>query len=86
MFSKSEFLVGRPLSNTRYEHPGSQNDNPFYLSNDQLDYALAHYFTESETTKGNVDKFLLNYLMKPITKKLSYWNVNERMEKLCIIS
>lgn len=28
----------------------------FHPFNDELGYALAHYFAESETTKGNVDK------------------------------
>ncbi len=50
-FSKSKFLVGTPVSDTRYEYPGSQNNNPFYPFNDQLDYALADYFAESETIK-----------------------------------
>ena len=81
-FSESEFPAGTPVSDTQYEHPGSQNNNPFYPFNDQLDYALAHYFAESETTKRNVDKFLTNPLMKPITKKLSYRNADKWMEKL----
>ncbi len=74
MFSESEFPVGTPVSDTRYIHLRSRSNNPFYPFNDQLDYALAHYFAESETTKRNVDKFLSNPLIKPITKKLSYRN------------
>ena len=81
-FSESEFPAGTPVSDTQYEHPGSQNNNPFYPFNDQLDYALAHYFAESETTKRNVDRFLTNPLMKPITEKLSYRNADEWIEKL----
>ncbi len=85
-FSKSKFPVGTPVSDTRYVHPGSRSNNPFHLFNDQLDYALAHYFAESETTKRNIDKFLSNPLMKPIIKKLSYRNEDEWMEKLSAIS
>ncbi len=85
MFSKSEFSVGTPVSDTRYKHLESQNNNPFYLFNDQLDYALADYFAESKTTKRNVDMFLSNPLMKLITKKLSYYNADEWMEKLSTI-
>jgi Plavaka transposase len=81
-FSESEFPAGIPVSDTQYEHPGSQNNNPFCPFNDQLDYALAHYFAESETTKRNIDRFLTNPLMKPITEKLSYRNADEWMEKL----
>ncbi len=84
-FSESEFPVGTPVSDTRYVHPGSRSNNPFHSFNDQLDYALAHYFAESETTKRNVDKFLSNPLMKLITKKLSYRNADEWMEKLSAI-
>ncbi len=66
--------------------PGSRSNNPFHLFEDQLDYALAHYFAESETTKCNVDKFMSNLLIKPITEKLSYHNTDEWMEKLSVIS
>ncbi len=76
-FSKSEFPIGTPVSDTRYVHHGSQSNNPFHLFNDQLDYALAHYFAELETIKCNIDKFLSNSLMKPITKKLLYCNADE---------
>ncbi len=84
-FSESEFSIGTPVSDTRYVHPGSQNSNLFYPFNYQLDYILAHYFSESETTKHNVDKFLSNLLMKLITKKLLYCNIDESMEKLSAI-
>ena len=43
---------------------------------------MAHYFAESETTKGNVNKFLSDPLMTPLTKKFSYKNADEWMEKL----
>ena len=68
---------GTPISNIKYDHPGSQNDNLFYPFHNQLDYALAHYFAESETTKGNVDKFLSNPLMAPLIKKLSHQNADK---------
>ena len=85
MFSKSEFLAGTPVSNTRYKYPRSQNNNLSYLFNGQSDYALAHYFTDSEPTKCNIDKFITNLLMKPFTKDLLYCNVDEQMEKLYTI-
>ena len=85
MFNESEFLADTLVSDTQYKHPASQNSNPFYLFNDQLDYALAHYYAELETTKCNVDKFLTNPLMKPITEKLSYCNADKWMKKLSYI-
>ncbi len=63
-------------------HLRSRSYNPFPPFNNQLDYILAHYFAESEITKRNVDKFLFNPLMKLITKKLSYCNVDKWLEKL----
>ena len=84
-FSESKFLAGIPVLDTRYKHPESQNNNPFYLFNGQLDYALAHYFADSKTTKSNVDKFFTNPLMKPITKNLLYCNADEWMKKLSAI-
>ena len=84
-FSKSKFPLGIPVLNTRYKHLESQNNNPFYLFNDQLNYTLANYFAELETIKCNINKFLSNLLMKPITKKLSYCNINKSIEKLFAI-
>ena len=71
-------------------HPGhpdppkiiSRCQNSFYIFNDQLNYALAHYFAELETTKCNVNKFLFNPLMTFFTKKLSYKNADKWMKKL----
>ena len=74
MFSKSILSINTPVSDTLYEYLRSKNNNPFYLFNDQLDYASANDFTESEIIKYNVDQFLSNLLMKPIIKKLSYCN------------
>lgn len=85
MFSKSELLVDTPILNTRYLHSGSQSSNFLYPFNDRLDYALTHYFARSETIKPNIDKFLSNPLMKLITKKLSYRNIDEWIEKLFTI-
>ncbi len=76
-FSEQEFPAGTPVSDIKYHHPSSQNDNLFHPFNDQLDYALATYFAESETTKGNVDRFLSNALMTPFIEKLSYRNADE---------
>ena len=39
---------------------------------DLLDYALAHDFAESKTTKCNVNWFFTNPFLKPITKGLLY--------------
>ena len=83
-FSEQEFPTGTPVSNIKYDHPGSQNDNLFYPFYNQLDYALAYYFAEFETTKGNVDKFLSDPLIAPLTKKLSYRNADEWIEKLIL--
>ena len=75
--SEQEFLVGIPISNIKYDHPRSQNDNLFSLFHNQLDYILAYYFLESETTKGNEDKFMSNLLIAPPTEKLSYQNTDK---------
>ena len=84
-FSKSKFPAGTSVFDIQYKHPESQNNNLFYPFNDQLDYTLVHYFAESETTTRNVKRFLTNSLMKLITKKLSYCNTDEWMEKLSAI-
>ena len=76
-FTGKEFPAGTPVSDIKYNHPGLKHQNSFYPFNDQLDYALAHYFAKSETTKGNVNKFLSDPLMTPLTKKLSYKNADE---------
>ena len=81
-FSGQEFPAGKPVSDIKYHHPGFQNNNPFHPFIDQLDYALANYFAESETTKGNVDRFLSNLLKFPLTEKLSYQNADKWIEKL----
>ncbi len=81
-FCEQGFPAGIPVSDIKYHHPGSQNDNPFHPFNDQLDYALATFFAESETTKDNVDRFLSDPLMAPLTEKLSYRNADKWMEKL----
>ena len=81
-FTGKEVPAGTPVSDIKYKHPGLKHQNSFYLFNDQLDYALAHYFAESKTIKGNVNKFLSDPLMTPLTKKLSYKNADKWMEKL----
>ncbi len=81
-FSDQEFAAGIPVSNIKYNHLGFQNNNLFHSFHDQLDYGLAKYFAESETTKNNVDKFLSDLLMTPLTEKLSYRNADKWMEKL----
>ena len=81
-FTRNKFVAGTLVSDIKYNHSGLKHQNSFYPFNDQLDYALTHYFTELETTKSNVNKFLSDPLMTPLTKKLSYKNANEWMEKL----
>ena len=81
-FTGNKFPAGIPVSDIKYNHPRLKHQNSFYPFNDQLDYALAHYFAELETTKGNVNKFLSDPLMTPLTKKLSYKNADKWMEKL----
>ena len=76
-FSEQEFPAGTPISNIKYDHPRSQNDNLFYPFHNQLDYALAHYFAEFDTTKGNVDKFLSDLLLALLTEKLFYQNADK---------
>ena len=55
-FSEQKFSAKKSISDIKYHYSSSQNNNPFYLFNDQLDYALANYFTESETSKDNIDR------------------------------
>ena len=81
-FSDQEFAANIPISIIKYNHPGFQNNNPFYLFHDQLDNRLAKYFVESETTKNNIDKFLFEPLIAALTKKLSYSNADKWMKKL----
>ena len=81
-FSEQEFTACTPVSIMKYDDLGSQNDILFYPFYYQLDYALAHYFAESETTKSNVDKFLSNPLITLLTEKLFYQNANQCMQKL----
>lgn len=54
-FTKNEFPAGTPISNIKYNHLGVKYQPNFYLFNDQLVYALAHYFVKLETIKGNVN-------------------------------
>ncbi len=81
-FSDQEFAADTLISNFKYNHPEFQNNNPFYPFHDKLDYRLSKYFAESETTKNNIDKFLSDPLMAPLTEKLSYQNTDKWIEKL----
>ncbi len=76
-FSSHEFSANTSISDKKYKHLGSKQKNSFYSFYDQLDYSLAHYSVKSETTKGNMNKFLTDPLMAPLTKKLSYKNIDE---------
>lgn len=76
-FRESKFLAGTSVLDTRFKHLKSQNNNPFDLFNNQDNYALAYYFTNSETIKRNVNKFFTNFLIKFITKNLLYHIANK---------
>lgn len=82
MFSKSKFLVGIPVLSTWYKYLKNKNNNIFYLFNNQLDYILVYFFIKSEITKYNINWFLINLLIKLITKKLFYYNINKYIKKL----
>ena len=71
-FSEQKFPTNIPVSNIKYDHLKSQNNNLFYPFHNQLDYTLAHYFAEFKAMKSNINKFLFDPLMAPFTKKLSY--------------
>ena len=81
-FSKHEFPAGKAVSDIKYHHPGSLNNNLFHPFNNQLDYALAIYFAETKTTKGNINKFLSKPLMALLTEKLFYQNADKWIKKL----
>ena len=81
-FSSYKFSAGIRISDIKYRYQGSKHNNSFYPFNDQLNYSLAHYFTKSETTKGNVNKFLTDPLIPLLIGKLSYKNADEWIEKL----
>lgn len=81
-FSSHKFPTGIPISDKKYQHLRSKHKSSFYFFNNQLDYGLAHYFVELETTKGNMNKFLTDLLMAPLTEKLSYKNADEQIKKL----
>ncbi len=76
-FCSYGFPVDTPISDKKYRYPRSNHENSFYPFNDQQDYAIAHYFADSETTKGNMNKFLIDLLITPLTKKLSYKNADK---------
>lgn len=61
----------------KYYNSKSQNNDTFYLFNDQLDYTPAHNFANSQTTKCNIDRFLSNSLMTLLIEKLSYQNTSK---------
>ncbi len=82
LFRCHEFLTGILISDKRWKHPRSKHKNSLYLFNDQLDYGLIHHFVKSEITKGNVNKFLTDPSMAPLTKKVSYKNTDEWIDKL----
>lgn len=81
-FTENEFCAGISISHIKYNYPSLKHQNSCYLFNNQLDYALGYYFTESKTIKDNINKFFSNLLMTSFTKKLSYKNADEWLKKL----
>ena len=81
-FTKNEFSASTSISNIKYNYLRLKHQNSFYPFNNQLDYTLAHYFAESDSTKSNINKFLFDPLMIPLTKKLSYKNADGWIKKL----
>ena len=79
-FNSYEFPAGTQILDIKYKHSRSKYNSGFYPFNNQLDYILAHYFIESKTIKGNMNKFLTDPLMVPLTGKLSYKNADKWME------
>lgn len=71
-FSKKEFFTGKLVSDIKYNHPSSHNNNSFYPFIDQLDYRIANYFANFETKKSNIDRFLSDLLITQLIEKLSY--------------
>lgn len=59
-YNEHEFSADKPISDIKYYYPNFQNNNPFYLFNNQLDYVLATSFVKSKTTKGKINQFLFN--------------------------
>ena len=85
-FSSHKFPVGTPISDQRYKHLESKHKSIFYYFNDQLDYALIHYFEESKTARGNINEFLTDPLMVRPIEKLLYKNADKWIEKLLELS
>lgn len=81
-FSSHKFFASTSISKKKYKYPRSKYKNSFYFFNNQLSYDLAYYFAESETTKGNMNKFLIDLLMASFTKKLLYKNADKLLKKL----
>ena len=76
-FNSHKFPAGTSISDKKYKHLRSKHMNSFYPFNNPLDQNLAYNFAESEITKGHMNKFLTNFLIAPLTKKLSYKNADK---------
>ena len=76
-FSSYEFPAGIWILEIKYKHLESKYNSNIYSFNNQFDYTLAHYFAESDTIKGNINKFLTNPLIAPLIEKLSYKNADK---------
>lgn len=76
-FNSHEFPVAIPISHKKFKYPRSKHKISFFSFNNQLDYDLAHYFVQSETTKCNLNKFSTNLLMTSLTEKLSLKNADK---------
>lgn len=76
-FSSYKFLTNTLILDERYKYLRLKHKLIFYFLNNQLNYGLAHYFIESETFKGRVNKFITDLLMALLIKKLSYKNTDK---------
>ena len=85
-FSNQKFAAGIPISNIKYNNPGFQNNKPFYLFHDQLNYRLAKYFAKSKSIENNIDMFLSKLSITPMTEKFFYQNADKWSENFLEIS
>ena len=81
-FTENKFSIGTPVSDIKYNNSWLKYQKSFYPFSNQLDYAFAHYFAKSKTTKDNANKFLSDPLMTHFTEKLSLKNADKWIEKL----
>lgn len=78
IFTESKFPTSTPVLDAKYKYSESyKNNNLYYSINNQVDYVLTHYSTNSKTTKCNINKFFTNFFIRPIIKNVSYCNADK---------